>query len=207
MGAVVVVGEDANADPPVSGRTGETQDFRGVIAALEVIGELGCGGFMREAADLDRPFSGSTSGRGRLHQLNLYFGNAGFIHIQLLRGGEGEIEDASGYKGTAIGDADERGSSGLNVGDADDGTQRIRAVSGCHGVHVVDFAVRSATVVVRRAVPAGEPGFRGNRLGVRGKRGLGKVGVGVCVFGCLASSMLFNGWNVRGWAGFSWLRR
>ena len=49
--------------------------------------------------------------------------------------------------------------SGLEIGDADDGTERIGAMGGGHGVHVVDLAVGSATVVVGRAVPTGESGF------------------------------------------------
>lgn len=58
LGAVVVVVEDADAHPPVSGGTREAQDLGRVIAALEVIGEFGGGGFMGESADLHRPFSG-----------------------------------------------------------------------------------------------------------------------------------------------------
>ena len=67
LGAVVVVVEDADADPPVSGRTVEAQDIGRAIAALEVIGEFGGRGFVGESADLYGPFSGGTRSGGGLH--------------------------------------------------------------------------------------------------------------------------------------------
>jgi len=92
-----------------------------------------------------------------------------------LGGSEREIDDASGNEGAAVGDADESAVSGLEVGDAHDGTERKSAMRGGHGVHVVDFAVRSTAVVVGRAVPAGESGFGGDGLGAGGEGGLGEV--------------------------------
>ena len=56
----MVVAEDADADPPVAGGAGETLDFRRVIAALEMVGQFGGGGFVGESADLHSPFSGRT---------------------------------------------------------------------------------------------------------------------------------------------------
>src|ERR1700719_1913399 len=58
LGALVVVVEDADADPPVSGGAGEAEDVGRVIAAFEVIGEFGGGGFVGESADLHGPFPG-----------------------------------------------------------------------------------------------------------------------------------------------------
>ena len=68
--------------------------------------------------------------------------------------------------------------AGLYVGDAHDRSQRIRAMRGGHGVHVVDFAVRSAAVVVGRTVPAGESSFGGEGLGAGREGGLGEIGLG-----------------------------
>ena len=60
---------------------------------------------------------------------------------------------------------------GLYIRHAHDRTQRQRAVRGGHGVHVIDFAVRSAAVVVRRSIPTGEPGFGCDRAAPAGIEG------------------------------------
>lgn len=188
MGAIVVVVEDADADPPVSGGAGEARDVGRVIAAGEVIGELGGRVLVGESANLYGPFSGRVGRRGGLHQFDFHLGDTGLPNIEFASGGEGEIEDASGNEGAAVGDADECGVSGPDIGDAHDRAERISAVSGCHGVHVVDFAVRSAAVVVGRTIPAGESGFSGEGPGIGGEGGFGEVGfgfftgLGSCVF-------------------------
>src|SRR3984957_676965 len=57
LGAVVVVVEHSDANPPTSGGTGEAQYFGGAIAAGEVVGELDRDVFIRETADLHGPLS------------------------------------------------------------------------------------------------------------------------------------------------------
>ena len=64
----------------------------------------------------------------------------------------------------------------LHIGHAHDRAQRVGAVRSRHGVHVVDFAIGSATVVIGRAVPTGKSSFRSERLGAGRDRGLGEVG-------------------------------
>src|ERR1700688_4216471 len=108
LGALVVVVEDADADPPVSGGAGEAEDVGRVIAAFEVIGEFGGGGFVGESADLDGPFSGRGGRCGGLHQLDFHFRDAGLPDVDFLGGGEGEIDDSSGNERAAVGDAEER---------------------------------------------------------------------------------------------------
>src|SRR6202040_3362022 len=107
-------------------------------------------------------FSGRGGGCGGLHQFYFYLGDSGLVDVKFFGGRQGEIDDASGNEGAAVGDADQRGGAGLYIRDTHDRTQRIGAVGGGHGVHVVDFAVRSAAVVVGGAVPAGESGFSGD---------------------------------------------
>ena len=123
-------------------------------------------------------FPGDPVRRGGLHQFHFHLGDAGLVDVEFFGGGEREIDDASGNERAAIGDADERGGSSLHISDAHDGAQGISAVSSGHGVHVVDFAVRSAAVVVRRPVPASESGFGGDWTRVGGKGRLGEVGFG-----------------------------
>ena len=172
----MVVVEDAHADPPVSRGAGEAQHFGGVIAAREMVGELGGCLLVRESADLHRPFPARFKRCGRLHHFYFYLRDARLHHIELARGGERQVNHAAGDERAAVGDADQRGVSGLDVGDAHDRSQGQGAVGGRHGVHVVDFAVRSAAVVVRRAVPAGESSLGGERSGIGGNCGFGDVG-------------------------------
>ena len=196
MGALVVVVEDADADPPVSGGAGEAEDVGRVIAAFEVIGEFGGGGFVGESTDLDGPFSGRGGRCGGLHQLDFHFRDAGLPDVEFLGGGEGEIDDSSGNEGTAIGDADERSRARFDVRHAHDRAERESAVGGGHGMHVVDFAVGAAAVVVGRTVPAGESGLGGDGPGIGGERRLSEVGFGAGFFTVLGDC--FGGRDVCG---------
>src|SRR5207302_4357875 len=105
-----------------------------------------------------------------------HFGDSGLVHIDFARGGQRKIENPVGDERAAVGNTHQRRVSLLQIGNTYDGTQRQRAMRRRHGVHVVDFAIRSHTVVVRRTVPTGAPGFHSQRRGARRNRGLGEVG-------------------------------
>ena len=189
LGAFVVVVEDADANPPASGGAGEAQHLGGAVAAGEVVGELGGNVLVEEAADLHGPLSAGIERSGRRQDFHFHFGGAGLIHVEPAGGGERKIENAAGNERSAIGDAYQRRVRGLEIRDANDGTERQSAMRGGHGVHVVDFAVRSAAVVVRRSIPAGHPGFGGDRSGTRRDRRLGQVGIGggFCILGTIVA--------------------
>src|SRR5204862_2883209 len=75
-------------------------------------------------------------------------------------------------EGSTVGDTDNRCVPSFYIGHADDRPQGKRAVSGGHGVHVIDLAIRTAPVVIGRAVPAGQAGFNqyGFSLGRKRRR-------------------------------------
>ena len=59
-GALPIVIENPHPHPPVPCGTCEVLYFRRVIAALEMVGQFGGGGFVGESADLHSPFSGRS---------------------------------------------------------------------------------------------------------------------------------------------------
>lgn len=58
---------------------------------------------------------------------------------------------------------------------------------GCHGVHVVNLAVRSAPVMVRRSIPTGDAGFHQNGLGVEGN--VEEFFILALILGCLNGAL------------------
>ena len=179
LGAFVVVAKDAHANPPIAGRAGEAQNFGGAIAAREVPREFSGSIFMGKSANLNGPFSAGSEGSRRLHDFDANFRDTGLIDIELVGGGEREIDDASGDERAAIGDAHENRVICLEIGDAHDRSERQRTVCGGHGVHVVDFAVRSATGVIGRSVPTGESGLRCQRDCAGGNSRFSETGAGI----------------------------
>ena len=67
LGAVLIVIEDAHANPPIAGRAGKARYFGGVISAREMVGEFGCHFFVGETADLNCPLAGRSGTAARFH--------------------------------------------------------------------------------------------------------------------------------------------
>jgi len=74
-------------------------------------------------------------------------------HTNRARCGVGKIDHALFYKRSAIGDANFRLHSVVEIRHAHDGVKRQCAVRRCQLVHVVDFAIRGAATVKRQSVP------------------------------------------------------
>lgn len=153
LGAIMVVAEDTDANPPIAGRTGEAQHFGGAIAPSEVTGEIRGGAFMRESADLHGPFSTRVKRNRRLHHFDANLRDTRLIDIDLTGGCKREVDNASGNERAAIGNAHESGMICLEIGYAHNRSERQRTVRGGHGVHVIDFAVRPASRVIGRPIP------------------------------------------------------
>src|SRR6185437_983356 len=75
-----------------------------------------------------------------------------------------EIEHSFADEWPAVGDAHNGRGAGFCVRDAHDAVQRQRAMCGGHLIHVIDFAIRAAPVVVGRTVPARKAGLAVDRL-------------------------------------------
>ena len=95
--------------------------------------------------------------------------------VRLLGRGQREIDNSSFHKGTAIGDSHDGRMPGLEVGDSHRRSQGKSEVGGGQLIHVIDFAIRAAAVVIWSPVPTGFAGFDGkgfrpfgNREGARG---------------------------------------
>jgi len=97
----------------------------------------------------------------RLDHFQFHARDAGSDHLDLARGGEREIDDASIDERSAIGDPDVYFFSVLEIGDFHPGLKRKSAMRRGELFHVVDLAGRRASSVVRNAVPAREAGFGG----------------------------------------------
>ena len=141
LGALLIVVEDTNTDPPVTSRTGKAKHLGRVIAAGEMIGELRCDFLVRESADLDGPLAGRSGTGAGFHQFHFDLSSARLPNIELMGSGEGKVDNAAGDERTSIGDANQRGVSGLGIGDTHYGSQRESAMGRRHGVHIVDFTV------------------------------------------------------------------
>lgn len=165
MCAFVVVIQHTDTNPPVSSRAFESQDFSRLIAAGDVVGEFACGFLVGHASDLDGPFSERSGGGSGLHQLDLYLRDACLHQVDFPCGRERKVDDSSGNKRTTVGDPHQRSAPCLYVCDADDRAQGKGSMRGSHGVHVIDLAIRSATIVIRRPVPTGEACLGLKRLG------------------------------------------
>src|SRR5215472_2619075 len=79
--------------------------------------------------------------------------------LDLPRRRQRKIDDAILHKRPPVGDADRRAFSIIQVGHTHHGIERQGAVRRGELIHVVDFAVRSAPPVERRAVPGSIPLF------------------------------------------------
>ena len=74
-------------------------------------------------------------------------------HVQRDRRGAGEIEDAVADERAAVDDADLHVAAIIQIGDAQDASERQRAVRGHQRIHVENFAVGSAASVEWNSVP------------------------------------------------------
>lgn len=172
LGALSVVVGDSHAHPPVSGWTGEFLNLGSLVAALETAGCVGGAFLVGERADLNGPASANVEGGGSLENFEADPCGAGEVDVDGFGGGQRKIEDAAFDEGPAIGDAQLRGMAGLEIRNTHDGAERQGEVRGGHGIHVVDFAIRSAAIVIWRAVPARHAGLFEDGLGAGGEAGV-----------------------------------
>ena len=184
LGPGVVIVAHAHANPPIPGGTGEAQDFGGAIAARQMPRQSGGFVLVVEPADLHCPFAAYLKRGWGFEDFEFYRGHARAPELNFARCGERKINHPAGNKRPAIGDAHQYRLPVSCVGDAHDRAQRQSAVGGGHCVHVVDFAVRAAAVVIGRAIPTGQTGLgrehRGTFWNLRfrqvRRRGLGVAG-------------------------------
>jgi hypothetical protein len=149
-----------------------------------------------EGSDLNGPAASDIKRRGSLENFEADFCRAGAVDVESLGGGEREIEDAAFNERAAIGNAQHCGMAGLYICYTYDGAEREREVRGGHGVHVVDFAIRAAAIVIRGTIPARHTGLLEDGLGAGGNFDLGIVdGLG-------GRSRVCRGWSGRLGRGF-----
>src|SRR5690348_9212685 len=113
------------------------------------------GGFRAfERTDLNFPFSAAINWGWCREDVHLDPRRAGLPYIHCFRSSERKVEHPFADEWPAIGDAHNGRGAGLCVRDAHDTIQRQRAMRGGHLIHVINFAIRAAPIVVWRAVPA-----------------------------------------------------
>jgi len=152
--AIVVL--HSHPDPPIADWTAETQDFRRLITARQVVGKLARSMLFLKRPDLHCPAPAICQRCRSFQNLYPHHGNARSPNIDLLGGRLREIQDSTRDKWTTIGDAYDHRVSSLHIRDAHDAFQRQRSMSSGHGVHVINFAVRGLSLVVRTTVPTRE---------------------------------------------------
>ena len=97
----------------------------------------------------------SSSAAAPAQHLDAHGDHAFPDHVDLPRGGFGEVDDASPARGASVIDADVDGLSIVEVLYPDDGAKRVLSVSGGEVVFVEDFSGRGGPPVILIAVPGG----------------------------------------------------
>jgi len=90
------------------------------------------------------------------HVMDPDHGDARLPDVHFLGRRLRKVEDPAFNKGPTVGNSYEYRVSGLYVDHADNRTQRKRSMGRGHGVHVVDFAIRTTPVVIWASIPTGE---------------------------------------------------
>ena len=166
--ALAIIVRHPHSHPPTPGRTGKLQDFRGLVAPLQVFRQFG-GRSSRSAIEpiwtAQRPPVSRGAGDCRTSSRTLavpgrYTSSALAAARERSMMRPSTKGPRSVMRTTAM--------VGFQIGDADDGTERQSEVRSRHGVHVVDLAVRAAPIVIGSAVPARHSDFFKDRFRVCG---------------------------------------
>jgi len=196
-----VIERDAHAYPPIITRAAELEDFRRPVLLSELGFEFGGFVFVVDGADLHAPASSGCDGLGRFDHFNSDFLRAVPVNVYFLRGSFREIDHTVGDERPAVGDANIHHLPRLFIGHAHQRVQRDGAVRGGEGVHVVNLAVRAATIVVVRPVPTRVSDLAPDRLCVLGNLWLLRLFRDLCLrFGRCGRGLyrrLRNGRRVR----------
>jgi hypothetical protein len=117
-----------------------------------------------KSADLYSPLSTRIQGQRRSKQLNADFSSASANQANFFRRGPREVNDTAFYKWPTVGDADNHRLSRTQICNSHNRAERECAVRGSQRVHVVDFAIRSAAIVIGGAIPTRDARFDEQRL-------------------------------------------
>src|ERR1700733_12419890 len=93
FGALAVVIEDPDPYPPVPGRTAESQHPGGAVTVAEAVDQLVGGVLVVKRADLYRPTSAGVEWDRSLEHFDSNQGDTRLPHVNLLRRGQGQIEN------------------------------------------------------------------------------------------------------------------
>ena len=167
FGALAVVIENTYPHPPISNGAIEAQYSGRVVTPGEAVGQLRSGVFIAECAYLHCPASPDVQRSGSFEYFQTNHGDARPPNVYLFGRSKRKVEDASGNKRPAIGNANQGRIAGLEIGYAHDGTQRQSAMGRRHGIHVINFSVGAAPVIIGRTIPTGETGLHIDRLRIR----------------------------------------
>lgn len=102
---------------------------------------------------------GGAAGVADHFQIDL--AHAAVVHVDLLGGSIGKVDDAATHVGAAVGHADHDALAVALVGDAHHGADGQGAVGSREGVHVIAFTAGGLLVVEVGPVPGGHAGHEG----------------------------------------------
>ena len=165
--ALAVVIRHSHSHPPVPRRTRELQDFRRLIPPLKTIRPIPRLPFRPKKIRSERTIGRRCRAPRELREpQGEPWPCLADTHPGLWRPPVKDQECAL-RQTDPIGNAQQRRMSRLHICYPDNRAQRQREVRRRHRIHVVDFAIGAAAIVIRRTIPTRHAGLFKNRPGVR----------------------------------------